>query len=83
MRYRHQESRPDRRNLASDWINARLIAEARGGKFVGVLQPVAYVGSPNISYLPDVEKDAMLRQYDVVYPMIEPNSPRRAWPTST
>ncbi|MBI2716928.1 MAG: hypothetical protein HYX37_21145 [Rhizobiales bacterium] len=60
------------RNLVNDWINARLIVEARGGKFVGVLQPVAYVGSPNISYMPDVEKDAMLRrQYDVVYPKIE------------
>jgi hypothetical protein len=60
------------RNLVNDWINARLIVEARGGKFVGVLQPVAYVGSPNISYLPDVEKDALLRrQYDIVYPKIE------------
>ena len=37
-----------------------------------MLQPVAYVGSPNISYMPDVEKDAMLRrQYDIVYPKIE------------
>ena len=60
------------RALVNDWINARLIVEARGGKFVGVLQPVAYVGSPNISYLPEVEKDAMLRrQYDIVYPKIE------------
>lgn len=60
------------RNLVNDWINARLIVEARGGRFVGVLQPVAYVGSPDISYLPDVVKDAMLRrQYAVVYPKIE------------
>jgi hypothetical protein len=60
------------RNLVNDWMNARLIVEARGGKFVGVLQPVAYVGSPNISYMPDVENDAKLRrQYDIVYPKIE------------
>ena len=37
-----------------------------------MLQPVAFVGSPNISYLPEVEKDARLRrQYDLVYPKIE------------
>ena len=60
------------RNLVSDWINARLIVEARGGTFIGVLQPVAFVGSPNISYLPKVAGDALLRrQYDVLYPKIE------------
>jgi hypothetical protein len=57
------------RNLANDWVTAKFLAEARGVHFIGVLQPVAYVGSPNISSLPDVTGDTLLRtQYSILYP---------------
>jgi len=65
---------PDRarevaRTLIETWRQARLLAEGHGDVFVAVLQPVAYVGSPNISHLPDVVRDRSMRapEYRAVY----------------
>lgn len=58
-------------NLVLDWQLARQLVESRGGTFLPVLQPVAFVGTPNLSHLPAVRGDAPLRaQYDALYPEI-------------
>jgi hypothetical protein len=60
------------RTLIETWRQAQLLAEAHGDAFVAVLQPVAYVGSPNLSQLPDVVSDRPMRspEYRAVYPEI-------------
>jgi len=57
------------RTLIETWSQARFLAEAHGDAFVAVLQPVAYVGSPNLSHLPDVTKDRLMHapEYRAVY----------------
>jgi len=58
--------------LASDWANAKLIVESQGGKFLAVLQPVAYLGSPNLTHLPEVRENELLKeQFAFVYPMFK------------
>lgn len=55
--------------MVSDWTTAKMLAEAHGAKFVAVLQPVAYFGSPNLAYLPDVTREVTVRrQFEAVYP---------------
>lgn len=54
--------------LVSDWEFAGLLVEAFGGRFVGILQPVSFVGHPRTDGL---ESDPTLgRQFRVVYPLI-------------
>lgn len=51
-----------------DWLMAKKLADHVGAELVVVLQPVAHLGSPNLSYLPKVRSNAILaRQYEVVY----------------
>jgi hypothetical protein len=58
-------------NLATDWATAKIIAGRLGARFVGVLQPVAFVGTPNLGQAPEVVgNDLLRRQYAVVYPRI-------------
>lgn len=60
------------RTLVFDWGMAKKIVEDNGGVFVPVLQPVAYLGSPNVSHLKKMHEDEALgRQYQVVYPLIK------------
>jgi lysophospholipase L1-like esterase len=55
-------------NLVKDWQMARLLVEAFGGKFVGVLQPVAFLSEPRPNGL---DLDPHLgQQYQVVYPLV-------------
>lgn len=56
-------------NLVRDWQFAKLLTESFGGKFVGVLQPVAYLSKTptgQIKPMPGLE-----RQYQAVYPLIK------------
>lgn len=54
--------------LVLDWSLARRLVEQNGGKFLPVLQPVAYTGHPNLDHLDSVRKDSLLRsQYESVY----------------
>jgi len=39
--------------LVANWRMARAVAHVAGASFVGVLQPVAAIGSPNLSHLAD------------------------------
>lgn len=45
--------------LLENWRLARTIVEARGGRFLAVLQPVAQVGKPRLDHL----DEALLRSY--------------------
>jgi lysophospholipase L1-like esterase len=38
--------------LWRNWLSAKLLVEASGGRFVAILQPVAAVGKPRREYLP-------------------------------
>jgi len=54
--------------LILDWITARSIVERYGGTFHPIMQPVAYLGTPNLTYLKAVKGNALLRQqYVAVY----------------
>jgi hypothetical protein len=57
------------RTLIQTWRQAQLLAEAHGDSFIAVLQPVAYVGSPNLRHLPDVRRDRSghAPEYQAVY----------------
>jgi hypothetical protein len=60
------------KTLVFDWSLAKRIVEDNGGVFVPVLQPVAYLGTPNVSYLTKMHKEKALgRQYQAVYPEIK------------
>lgn len=55
--------------LVMDWSLARDLVQKNGGKFIAVLQPVSFTGSPQLGHLPEVRASAPLRaQYDAVYP---------------
>ncbi|MGI9520661.1 MAG: hypothetical protein ACR2PG_03335 [Hyphomicrobiaceae bacterium] len=54
--------------LLLDWRTAKAIVEQYGGEFYAVLQPLAFAGSPNLSYLPKgFLMENLRRQYGVVY----------------
>lgn len=56
------------RALLYDWLFAKQIVEQNGGTFYPVLQPVSYIGNPNISYLESVKNNNGLRlQFKFVY----------------
>jgi hypothetical protein len=58
-------------NLLSDWSLAKLLVEAHGGKFVALLQPVAYFSRTRLDHLDrwSLQPDKG-RQYQAVYPLI-------------
>jgi hypothetical protein len=58
-------------NLVQDWMVAKALVESHGGKFIAVLQPVAYVGQPNTAYLQKKDlNDDLKMQYSLLYSMI-------------
>ena len=58
------------RMLAADWEIAHFIAGRMGARFIGVLQPVAYLSDTPLDYL-DLDKDDPLRaEYRAAYPLI-------------
>lgn len=58
--------------LVADWIVAKAIVEAHGGQFIPILQPSAYIGTPNLTFLKSVRDNiAQRKQYELVYPEIK------------
>ena len=60
------------RTLVDTWQVTSDIVQSRGGKFTAILQPVAFYGSPETSYLKlTTQNDLDLAaQYNAVYPLI-------------
>ena len=59
--------------LVRTWEAAKEITENKGGKFVAILQPVAFFGSPSIEYLNLTTSNdiALTKEYKTVYPLIQ------------
>lgn len=58
--------------LILDWKTAKFIVESNGGKFIPILQPVSYIGSPRLDHISHVVKNSSLKkQFEVVYPAIK------------
>jgi len=57
--------------LIQNWKMAHELVTARGGRFVAVLQPVAYLGSPKREHLDLPLTSARARDYLTVYPLIK------------
>lgn len=56
------------RSMLTDWLAAKSLVEAYGGRFLAILQPNAYLSEPRTDHIdldPQVE-----RQYELVYPKI-------------
>ncbi|MEL7148928.1 MAG: hypothetical protein AAFO69_21310, partial [Bacteroidota bacterium] len=60
------------RHLLENWKVAKKLVEAHGGKFISILQPQLYSGSPNRTYLEDHSYfgDFLKDQYLAIYPEI-------------
>lgn len=58
--------------LVSTWRQARSAAQANGDEFIAILQPVAYIGSADVTYLNlhNATGKQVARQYEIVYPLI-------------
>jgi hypothetical protein len=56
------------RSLLQDWLFAKQLIEGYGGRFVAVLQPVAYLSRTRLDHLELAQ--GFGRQYEVVYPVI-------------
>ena len=53
-----------------DWSISKFIVESYGGKFVGILQPVSYVGTPYKEHLngdPMISDEQLAAQYATIY----------------
>lgn len=60
------------KTLVETWQVASDLVTNRGGKFTAILQPVAFIGSPDIEYLEltSANDTALSMQYKTVYPLI-------------
>lgn len=71
------DTRPEKadqiaRAFVLDWKLAKLLAESHGDRFLPILQPVSYIGSPNLSHLQAVARNQSLKnQYKTIYPKIK------------
>ena len=61
------------RTLISNWKNAKAIADSRGIEFHAILQPVAVIGSPNLSHLDYLAEESHSRSndYQRAYPIVQ------------
>lgn len=64
-----QKARQVADTLVMDWITAKLVTESHGGKFISILQPVSFIGSPKLDHLPKVN-ERLKQQYEAMYPLI-------------
>ncbi len=53
-----------------NWDLARIVSEKYGATFIGLLQPVAYIGSPETKHLDLDLNDKLGKQYKAVYPIM-------------
>ena len=67
-----EKARQIAETLVNNWQIARDMAEARGIKFVAILQPVAYIGEPKLDHLKHLlsNENEQGKQYKTVYPII-------------
>ena len=67
--------------LSRNWLSAKLLVEASGGRFVAILQPVSSVGKPRREYLPpQPEWDVRYNQaYDRIRAHIKAEGPGWAY----
>lgn len=68
-----EKARQIAESMVKNWEIARELAESRGILFRAILQPVAFIGKPNLDHLQDVAslEDELAKQYKIVYPMIQ------------
>jgi len=61
------------RALINNWKNAKTIADAHGIEMHAILQPVAVLGSPNLSHLDYLRSDPSSRSEDYLklYPIVQ------------
>lgn len=57
--------------MVNNWEIANLITESRRGVFLGLLQPNAHVGSPNILHLQGTLREDLGRNYRATYPVVQ------------
>lgn len=61
--------------LVNNWEIAHDLAEARGIKFLAILQPVAFIGKPKLEHLQKTFNNKKIQeiglQYKTVYPLIK------------
>lgn len=58
--------------LIENWKLAKSIVQSRGGKFIGILQPVIYVGRPSAAHVTGAQRWSHLEaDYKTVYPLIQ------------
>jgi hypothetical protein len=62
-------------NLLQDWDVARRLVESYGGKFVGILQPVAYYSDTKLDRIR--LNAAQRKQFEAVYPLIKQKMTRQ------
>jgi hypothetical protein len=58
--------------FVSNWRNAKILADARGIELHAILQPVAFIGAPNLSHVDFLRSDPPARSADYlkVYPIV-------------
>jgi len=64
--------------LVTIWEEASKVAESQGDDFLAILQPVAFQGSPNTSYLKNLDENNRLArdQFSTLYPLIRQHALR-------
>lgn len=50
-----------------DWSMAKKLVEENGGKFHAILQPVSFIGTPNLSQLKEKKRDHLREEFMAVY----------------
>jgi len=65
------------KNLVQDWLIAKNLVEANGGRFIPVLQPVSHIGKPNNSYLKSSRGPMLKLQYESIYPRVKEELKKR------
>ena len=58
--------------LIETWLAADQLASSHGAKFTAILQPVAFIGTPQVDYLDLTDKQMveLSAEYKAVYPIV-------------
>lgn len=68
-----EKARQVAESMVKNWEIARELAESRGILFRAILQPVAFIGTPNLDHLQDLasSQNELAKQYKTVYPIMQ------------